>query len=341
MKQEKMIRYMNLIDSKYIAEADPANAKNIKRNKIQRRVLRLGTIAACFICVIGVLNLYVWLFVPNPSTEQLKQTVQFRLEDKLASYEILDVSRWQDWTLEKKIGETIVAESIYRIKDSDNLLYLIRDKGDGTYDLLKFEAFSAYLPDLHESYYYQAGILTEEDLEQLSYNTTYTYGEVLDKIYGITSAKDIVRIFWQKTDFDNSKVGKSVRVDRYVMKDDESIERFYGIMCDLVRERHETDAPVRIFSNDEAYLSQEMPLCAQTEREVLIQLKNGEEIRFYYSPTGNCLYENGVIRYEPISNENNEWLIDTVGINMSWVDYGVNINPSGAETAYAPPVSKE
>ena len=50
MKQEKMIRYMNLIDSKYIAEADPANAKNIAKRKSRTSLmLRYGTLAASFV----------------------------------------------------------------------------------------------------------------------------------------------------------------------------------------------------------------------------------------------------------------------------------------------------
>lgn len=40
--------------------------------------------------------------------------------------------------------------------------------------------------------------------------------------------------------------------------------------------------------------------------------------------------------YEKIPSTENEWLVETVEINLSWVDYGVNpeiINPAVGETA--------
>lgn len=67
MKQEKMIRYMNLIDSKYIAEADPANAKNIAKRKSRTSLmLRYGTLAASFVLVVGVLLAMPYLQHDDP-----------------------------------------------------------------------------------------------------------------------------------------------------------------------------------------------------------------------------------------------------------------------------------
>lgn len=56
MKQEKMVRYMNLLDSKYIAEADPENSKNITERKSRASlILRYGALAASFVLALGVL----------------------------------------------------------------------------------------------------------------------------------------------------------------------------------------------------------------------------------------------------------------------------------------------
>ena len=67
MKKEKMIRYMNLLDSKYIAEADPANAKNInKRKSGTSLILRYGALAASFILVVGVLLAMPYLQHDDP-----------------------------------------------------------------------------------------------------------------------------------------------------------------------------------------------------------------------------------------------------------------------------------
>ena len=53
MKREMMIQAMDLLDEKFIAEADPANAKNIRSKKIRSTILRYGSIAAC-VCLILV-----------------------------------------------------------------------------------------------------------------------------------------------------------------------------------------------------------------------------------------------------------------------------------------------
>lgn len=67
MKQEKMIRYMNLIDSKYIAEANPANAKNIAKRKSRTNlILRYGALAASFVLVVGVLLAMPYLRHDDP-----------------------------------------------------------------------------------------------------------------------------------------------------------------------------------------------------------------------------------------------------------------------------------
>ncbi len=51
MKREKMIQYMDLLDEKYIVEADPANAKNVRSKRIRNTVLQIGSLAAC-ICLL-------------------------------------------------------------------------------------------------------------------------------------------------------------------------------------------------------------------------------------------------------------------------------------------------
>lgn len=243
----------------------------------------------------------------------------------------------------EKVGEPVSRGSIYQMKDTDNLQYLIKDCGNGEYELLQFRSFFVDLAEIDDRYYaseimreqYTAGILTDEDLAQLRYHSTYTYGEVLESIYGVASAEDVDCIIWDKTEYDHTEVGKSVPVKKYVMKDEASIKRFYDILYLLPRVPVDTELPERIYSGDEAYLTGMKPLCAQTERSVLIKLTNGAEIQFYYSPTGSCLYESSYVVYETINAADNEWLIETVDINLSWVDYGVNPvknNPPGSET---------
>ena len=55
MKEEKMLKYMNLLDDKYILEASPSNAKGIRRNRRASKILlRYGALAAALVICIGI-----------------------------------------------------------------------------------------------------------------------------------------------------------------------------------------------------------------------------------------------------------------------------------------------
>ena len=66
MKEKKILDSLNLLDDKYIAEADPN--RKIRRSKWLSRLrqtdvnwMRIAAVAACF-CI--VLSSALWLFVP-------------------------------------------------------------------------------------------------------------------------------------------------------------------------------------------------------------------------------------------------------------------------------------
>lgn len=64
MKNLKLLKALSLADEKFVEEADPKNQKK-ENNNIpgrKRKLIKYGTIAACFLCVITALNL--WLFLP-------------------------------------------------------------------------------------------------------------------------------------------------------------------------------------------------------------------------------------------------------------------------------------
>ncbi|MBQ2768028.1 MAG: hypothetical protein IJF49_08145 [Clostridia bacterium] len=68
MKQEKMIQYMGLLDSKYIAEAAPSNAMNINKRKTRRTslIVKYGSLAASFVLIIGALLAMPYLQHDDP-----------------------------------------------------------------------------------------------------------------------------------------------------------------------------------------------------------------------------------------------------------------------------------
>jgi len=53
MKHEKMIQAMDLLDEKFMAEADPANAKNIRIKRTRNVILRIASLVACATVVLG------------------------------------------------------------------------------------------------------------------------------------------------------------------------------------------------------------------------------------------------------------------------------------------------
>ncbi len=68
-----MIQYMNLLDSKFIAEADPAYAKNINKPKLGTSLIfRYGALAASFVLIIGVL--FTMPYLPNDDLVSTDQT---------------------------------------------------------------------------------------------------------------------------------------------------------------------------------------------------------------------------------------------------------------------------
>lgn len=55
MREEKMLKYLNLLDEKYILEAIPKNSKKVRRNKrLNKAFLRYGVLAASLVFVIGI-----------------------------------------------------------------------------------------------------------------------------------------------------------------------------------------------------------------------------------------------------------------------------------------------
>ena len=55
MKEEIMLKYMNLLDDKYILEASPSNAKGIRSNRrASKMLLRYGAFAASLVICIGI-----------------------------------------------------------------------------------------------------------------------------------------------------------------------------------------------------------------------------------------------------------------------------------------------
>ena len=307
-------------------QIESAERRDKKRVPFLRRI---SLAAAVLICLTGALFFSAWAFLPALNTENAERIVLCRVGDRLAEYAVTETSRYQDWTMESRKGENFGGD-LWRAKDVDDLVRLIWDDGQHRPELLRFRSFRAFLDE--DSYLFTEGILTEEDRTLLRFGESYTFGEVLEKIYGVTSWEDIRSVTWEKADFDRSAAGKRVKVGTCEMRDEESLIRVYDIMKNLVRSSGEADGPGRVFADDLTYRNSELPLSIQTDRSVNVTLKSGETIRFQYAPGEMMLFENYTILYDPLDADDNRWLIERIGIDLTWHDWGANASLTG-ETA--------
>ena len=348
MRGEKMLEAVGyltpaLIESAAVPESeirsgtDPAQSPKDgkesvkKRNAVPRRVWA----AAAFVCAAGILWFSLWAFVPVARGEQAARFTFVKIGDRLAEYRVEETSRWQTWTANLSLGDEI-AENLYRVKGEDDLVRLIRVGSDAQPEILRFGSF---LVDLTEDSPLPAMLgLTEEDRAALAYGESYTFGEVLGTVYGISSREDLKSVTFEKDTFDRSAVGKRVRVEKVVLRDEESLARFRGILTSLVRSPggEDENGPRRVYAGNPDYESGKAPLSVQTDRLVTVRLNNGEKIFFHYAPREGILYENYGVLYNPIPEDDNEWLIGRVGIDLTPRDRGTNAEPVGAETAQPP-----
>ena len=312
-------------------QIEAAERRNRKRAPFLRRI---SVAAAVLFCLTSTLFFSAWAFLPALNTENAERIVLCRVGDRLAEYAVTDVSRYQDWTMESRKGESLGA-NIWRIKDAEDLVRVIWDDGQHYPELLRFRSFRAFLDE--DSPFFTEGILTEEDRTLLRFGESYPFGEVLETIYGVASWEDIRSVTWEKADFDRSAAGKRVKAETCVLRDEESLIRVYHILKDLVRSSGDAEGPRRVFADDPAYRNGELPLSIQTDRRVTVTLKSGETIRFQYAPGEGMLCENYTVLYDPLNADDNRWLIERIGIDLTWHDWGANASPTGKTASVREP----
>jgi len=336
MTGTELLRALGDVDERYIAEYDSFRPK--------RRFGRLAAAAASVVFVLAAGLFTMWLNAPANTgySEQILKTTILPIDGWLAEYQILDdydITNYEKLTVFSKPRELLAARSdasYYRLKDDTGIYRLIRVNNDGSEELLQFRRFSINLPEnMTRSVWYELGLLTDEDLNGLYYGKTHNFGYVLESIHEVTSADGIKSVRFADAGVDNTRVGEKIKIKEVTLRDEASLERFYEILASLTR-TDDSYRGGRVFTSDEAYLSGEVPLSEQTEREVIITLKSGVSLSFVFQPTENRLFENYTIMYDPIPPEDTAWLIEAAGIDMEWRDWGTNEQPTGSETTSLP-----
>lgn len=308
-------------------------------------------VAAC-ICV-GLLAFATWFFAP-PSVvvpDGSRFTV-IRVEDRLASYRYINtrtLSPYQRLLLPDTPGELLCTHGghrFYRAQGKGDLVYLLQERDDGSYDLLQFDGYvSTGGMDMTESYWYTSGWLTDEDIAALTEGEEPTMLDLLDTIYSVTSAEDIEWVRFSKDSAHNGGVCKRVKVKSVTVTDREAIGRLYGLFprfhTEEYGQRHDYGS---VEAHDEAYLTGEKPLSAQVDREVTVRLTSGRELRFQYYPAAGLLRQTVFEMYTNLSETDNAWLIDLANIDMQWHDWGTEEPSVGGaemgETATVEPIPK-
>lgn len=203
--------------------------------------------------------------------------------------------------LERYLGEPYAAAedgTWYTPAGAADLKYLIRQESGGDCSLWVFSDF----------------VVGE--------GGSYTYGEVLKLIYGVTGAGDIVRITAAPSNSNNTELGiaiqKEVGTKEYTGR--EEIEAFYniaaGVICygadSISREddtrftySFSTDQQDKLTSGESTYGT----------RVLQVELASGTTIDSWkYNALSGCFFEYGGIFTEPLSDEAAYRLNDIFGI---------------------------
>ena len=321
-----------------------------KRRKSKKLILWVAAAACLCACLLGF---SAWFFLPPPVvTSQALVCTVVRVEDRLVSYKIIKtetLSRFARLRLPDEPGEVLVVHgdsTFYRAAGEEDLVYLIQIDGNGKRTVLEFYDYvNTAGVDMTTSYWYTSGWLSDEDIRILeSGKELLPWGDILETIYSVSSARDIASVRFSKSGSDHSSVGDSVRVKTVTVKDAETLERLYDLFPRLHVEGYGDVPPITsVHARDEAYLRGERPLSVQINRTVTVTLTSGRELTVTYYPAEGVLKQNSTGYYTILSDAENQWLISLAEIDMEWRDWGTEKTPDhgkgeGDETAVAPAV---
>lgn len=200
---------------------------------------------------------------------------QVRIGDYTALYEGVD-SVSGDVLAASRGKELEENRGWYKVSGHEELQYLIQESG-GEYTLWKFGSF-----------------LSEE----------YPYKDVLEMVYGITSAEDIRKVTVTAANMDNSDEGKQIQkeIGQYEITGTSELQQLYDILSDLTCYGSNHWEMIDYGADDAG-----MTKSVQMGRYLAIELDNGLIIdSMKYTAVSGMFYEYGGVAYNRLSDQDKE-----------------------------------
>lgn len=254
-----------------------------------------------------------WPILNGSSSEAALNIASLPVNDRLAMYHQVENPHGIPKDQRPQyLGEPYLdLENWYLPAYTSNPRYLVHKEDEG-YTLWEFSNFIVYdeerLAEMKDAV--ARGELTHlAELIDRNYSP-YTYGEVLETIYGITSAEALSSVTVEPANMDNTDAGKKLqkKIGTHTVWKQEELNALYKVIVDMPC--YGSDHWERIDLGDnggEEGLLNSVRLC----RYLTIELSNGTTIdTLKYSAAGGQFYEYSGIAYEPLGAETSAALND-------------------------------
>ncbi len=346
MTKERLFLAIGEVREEWIADAGEENLRRAgSAKRMSRAARRIGVFAACLVLLLTVgYRVYDWYFLSH-THEQVLRLCPFVLEDRLMMYAFDgELGKGERLMLGARRGEYVGqvawqdrAHDVWKLQGRDDYAELIFSEGD-SFQLGRFHQYSAlaegwsYDAEDTDDWFY-ASLMTPEEWARID-TSPYTLSEVLETIYCVNSADDIAFVRFEKSNIDNTEVGRSVKVKTVTLRDAENLGKIWNILTVLTPLNHHAERPVPTVGLPDYVKT------VQVVRDITIKLKNGAVLQFEYNPAGgeDCalFYRIEGYHYYYLTPDQNHTLINLAEISFAPTPIPETKPPLGTcETAVA------
>lgn len=204
-------------------------------------------------------------------TEQSLRISMIQKDGYTMSYELIDGI--DQATLEESLGKQLDDTNWYYVKGYNEMQYMIEKNEEG-YDFWKF---------------------------MYCENESYPYEEILQKMYGVTSAGNIAKIIVEPSTINNTDEGKKLQeqIGTKEITDASQIQVFYEALSS--RTCYGDDNWDMIDLGDD--YGQGMVEAVTKVRYLTIETTAGVSFEMKYTALSDMFYEYGGVAYDPLSKE--------------------------------------
>ena len=353
MKEERLLTVFGGISEEYIEEAAPGRGG---KTGSARRIWGMLAACLCLVAAFAVLMARPWRAgLSGAPQDRLLAAIrtdgahsdalvlaELPVMGRVAVYEQLfppgsyipetDPPPGSGAGLEEFLGQPYLddGEKVwYRVKDMDELKYLISRDASGELVLWEFESFvvlDGLLAQLRAAEASEAEIsVAEAALRQRWPDadlTPYTYGDVYRMIFGVESAADVAYIVASPSTANNTPLGREIQkqVGTRRCRDRDAISRFYDATANVVCFGAGSRVSVRDYRYAYSFSTEAADKRSSGEeiwatRYLRIVLRSGASIdRWKYSALSGSFYEYNGIGTEPLAEETVYMLNEIFGI---------------------------